>query len=95
MGHVSATCSTGLLRGFYYCSLRVHVPKYYILWPQSTYIGTILRPKYIILFGHMDPSGFIPTLMDPVLSFEVSCGQYCQLRGVSTAAQVPTYCSRV
>ena len=27
---------------------RVHVPKRYILWPQSTYIGTTLRPKYIL-----------------------------------------------
>ena len=35
-------------------TLRVHVPKQYTLWPQSTYIGTTLRPKYI-LFGYMDP----------------------------------------
>ena len=28
----------------------------YIHWPQSTYIGTTLRPKYI-LFGYMDPQG--------------------------------------
>ena len=35
-------------------SLRVHVPKYYILWPKSSpSIGT-LGPKYI-LFGYMDP----------------------------------------
>ena len=27
-------------------SLRVHVPKYYVLGPQGTYIGTTLRPKY-------------------------------------------------
>ena len=26
----------------------------YILWLESTYIGTTLRPKYI-LYGHMDP----------------------------------------
>ena len=26
----------------------------YILWPQCTYIGSTLRPKYI-LFGYMDP----------------------------------------
>ena len=35
-------------------TLRVHAPKLYILWPQSTYIGTTLRPK-CILFGYMDP----------------------------------------
>ena len=35
-------------------TLKVHVPKYYILWPQSTYIGTTSMPKYI-LFGYMDP----------------------------------------
>ena len=29
-------------------SLRVHVPKWHILWPQSTYMGTTLRPKYIL-----------------------------------------------
>ena len=38
-------------------SLMVHVPKYYILWPQSIYIGTTLRPKYILLFEYMDPQG--------------------------------------
>ena len=37
-------------------ALRVHVPKWYILWPQSTHIGTTLRPTYI-LFGYMDPQG--------------------------------------
>ena len=35
-------------------SLTFHVPKQYILWPQSTYMETTLRPKYI-LFGYMDP----------------------------------------
>ena len=30
-------------------SSRVHVPKQYIHWPQSTYIGTTLRPQYIYL----------------------------------------------
>ena len=34
-------------------TLRVHVPKKYILWPQSIEIGITLRPKYI-LFGYMD-----------------------------------------
>ena len=34
--------------------LRVHVPKYYILWPQCTYIGTTLGPMYI-LYEYMDP----------------------------------------
>ena len=29
----------------------------YRLWPQSTYIGTTLRPKYL-LFGYMDPQGY-------------------------------------
>ena len=34
--------------------IRVHVPKWYMLWPQSSpYTGT-LGPKYV-LFGHMDP----------------------------------------
>ena len=28
----------------------------YIHWPQSTYIGTTVRPKYI-LFGYMHPEG--------------------------------------
>ena len=36
-------------------SQRVYI---YILWPQSSYIGTSLTPKYI-LFGHMDPQGKI------------------------------------
>ena len=31
--------------------LKVHVPKQYILWPESTYIGTTLRPKYILFLG--------------------------------------------
>ena len=35
-------------------ALRVHVPKYYIRRAQCTYIGSTLRPKYI-LFGYMDP----------------------------------------
>ena len=30
-------------------SLRVHVPKQYILGPQSAQIGTTLRPEYIYL----------------------------------------------
>ena len=29
----------------------------YIFWPQSTYIGTTLRPMYIILFRYIDPKG--------------------------------------
>ena len=29
-----------------------------ILWPQSTYIGISLRPKYSLL-GYMDPQGFL------------------------------------
>ena len=37
-------------------TLRVHVPKQYIHWSLSTYIGTTLRPKYILL-GYMDPEG--------------------------------------
>ena len=37
-------------------SQRIHVPKEYILWPQSTNIETTLRLKYI-LFGYMDPLG--------------------------------------
>ena len=35
-------------------TLRVHVLKSYILWAESTYIWTTLRPKYI-LFGYVDP----------------------------------------
>ena len=35
-------------------TLRVHVPKHYILWAQSTHIGTTLGAKYIP-FGYMDP----------------------------------------
>ena len=34
-------------------TLRVHVLIYYIHWPQSTQIGTTLRPY--ILFGYLDP----------------------------------------
>ena len=34
--------------------LRVHVPKWGILGPQSPYIGGTLRPKYS-LFRYMDP----------------------------------------
>ena len=34
----------------------MHVPKY-ILWPQTTYVGTTLRPKYILV-GHGDPQGY-------------------------------------
>ena len=39
-------------------TLRVHVhgPIQYILWPQSTYIGTPLRLKYV-LYGYMEPKG--------------------------------------
>ena len=37
--------------------LRLHVPKWYILWPHCTYIGSTLRPMYI-LFGYMDPASF-------------------------------------
>ena len=40
-------------------SLRVHVLNYYILWPQCSYIGTTLRPMYI-LYEYMDPYGFRP-----------------------------------
>ena len=40
-----------------FVSLRVHVPKQYILWPQSTNIDTTLRLKYILL-GCMDSFGF-------------------------------------
>ena len=36
----------------------------YILWPQSTYIGTTLRPKYI-RFGHMDPQGVLASSSIP------------------------------
>ena len=32
-------------------SLRVHAPKKYRLLPQSTYIGTTLRPKSILVHG--------------------------------------------
>ena len=39
-------------------SLRVHVPKWYILRAQSTDIGTTLRPMYL-RYEHMDPEGFI------------------------------------
>ena len=35
-------------------TLRVHVPKWGILGPQSPYIGGTLRPKYS-LFRYMDP----------------------------------------
>ena len=35
-------------------ALRVHVPKYDILWPQCTYIGTTLRPMHK-LYEYMDP----------------------------------------
>ena len=35
-------------------TLRVHVPKYYILRPQCSYIGTTLRPMYL-LYEYMDP----------------------------------------
>ena len=38
------------------CSLRVHVPKWYMLWPQCNYIGTTLRPQYT-RFGHADLLG--------------------------------------
>ena len=31
-------------------------PNSLIHWPQSTYIGTTLRPKYILV-GYMDPLG--------------------------------------
>ena len=37
-------------------SLRVHVPHYCILGPQSPYIGDASRPKYS-LFKYMDPQG--------------------------------------
>ena len=48
-----------------------------MLWPQSTYIGTSLRPKYI-LFGYMDPSGLghcdlCKTLAGLKLFFVFSC----------------------
>ena len=50
---LKGTIRKGPIRVF---SLRVHVPKEYILWPYSTpRIGT-LGPKYI-LFGYMDPYG--------------------------------------
>ena len=29
-------------------SLRVHAPKQHILWPQSAFIGTTLRPKSVL-----------------------------------------------
>ena len=35
-------------------AFRVHVPKHIFLWPQSTWIGTTLRPKYV-LYGYKDP----------------------------------------
>ena len=36
--------------------LRVHVPKNYILWVQSTPAGSTLRPTYILLgIGYIDP----------------------------------------
>ena len=39
-------------------TLRFHVPKSYILWPEcSPYFGT-LGPKYI-LFGYMDPQALV------------------------------------
>ena len=47
----SPTCLFSLLLKL---TLRVHVPKWYILWAQCAYIGSTLRPKYI-LFGYMDP----------------------------------------
>ena len=37
-------------------TLRVHVPKYHILWTQCIYIGTTLGPMYI-LYEYMDPQG--------------------------------------
>ena len=37
-----------------YQTLRVHVPKHYIRWPQCTYMGTSLRPTYR-LYEYMDP----------------------------------------
>ena len=39
---------------YLYVTLRVHVPKQYILRPQCTYIGTTLRPM-CILYEYMDP----------------------------------------
>ena len=48
-------CAAVLRRAIYrYIPLRVHVPKWEVLWAQCTYIGSSLRPKYI-LFGYMDP----------------------------------------
>ena len=34
-----------------------HVRKWYIFWPQSTYIGTTLRPKVYTIWVH-GPVGF-------------------------------------
>ena len=38
--------------------------KWYILWPQSTYIGTTLRPMHI-LYEYMDPYGSPETILAP------------------------------
>ena len=38
--------------------LRVHVPKQHILWAQCTYVGSTLRPMYI-LYEDMDPYGSV------------------------------------
>ena len=37
-------------------ALSARVPKQYKFWPPSAYIGTTLRPEYI-LFRYMDPVG--------------------------------------
>ena len=39
---------------FMHITLRVHVPKQYVLWAQRSQLGTTLRAKYM-LFGYKDP----------------------------------------
>ena len=41
------------------CCSKGPCTRMYIHWPQCTYKGTTLRPKYI-LFGYMDPWGLSP-----------------------------------